>query len=121
MKTLIAATAAFMLSAFAAGAANAQWVGYAVNDYGFGKAYGSSEVGARNAAIERCEQNTSRTCEDDQTYSVSVRVDSWYIVAIKCGGSRAVAGSEHSFAQAKRNAAVKLGVSPGNCSITHQE
>lgn len=122
MKNLIAASAAIMLSMFAASAANAQWVGYSVNDYGFGRAEAKSEQAAWHAAAEACENNTGRECdEDDQDYTISVRPESWYIVAVKCGSRRAVGGSAHSAAQAKAVAAGKIGRSPSSCTITHSE
>jgi hypothetical protein len=121
MKTLIAATAAFMLSAFAASAANAQWVAYAVNDYGVAAAHGNDEHVTRAEAIEACERKTSRTCYDEQPYAISIRKDSWYIVAVKCGGRRAVGGSEYGFSEAKGVAAGKIGKNPNSCTITHQE
>jgi hypothetical protein len=120
MRTLIAATAAFMLSAFAASAANAQWVGYAVNNVGLGAAWGGDEVGTRNQAIANCENNTGYTCADAQAFSIAVPT-SWYIVAIECGGVRAVGGSRYSQWQAKANAASKIGRNPNRCTITHSD
>lgn len=120
MKTLIAASAAFILCAFATSAANAQWVGYAVNNVGVGAAWGGDEVSTRNEAIANCQHNTGYTCADAQAFSIAVPT-SWYIVAIKCGGVRAVGGSQYSEWQAKANAASKIGRNPNSCTITHSD
>jgi hypothetical protein len=122
MRTLIAATAAFMLSAFAASAANAQWVGYSVNDYGFGKAYANSEEAAWLAAAVACENATGRDCEEyNQNRTISVRYESWFIVAVKCGGQRAVGGSKYGVNEAIAVAAGKIGRSPRSCRLIDSE
>lgn len=120
MRNLIAASAAFLLCAFAASAANAQWVAYAVNNVGIGAAWGSGEASTRNQAIVNCEHNTGYACADAQAFSIAVPT-SWYIVAIRCGGVRAVGGSQYSQWQAKANAASKIGRNPDGCIITHSD
>ena len=67
------------------------WTAVAANSAGYGTGSGSTEEGARSAAIRNCQESTGSTCS--QSTSVP---DSWYVVAVRCNGRAATAGSSGS-------------------------